>query len=367
MVKPIIFSLLILFFFACTTELVKDNKSIEKITNFNDTISFFLPSRRFNICSFQHKDTMHYVAWLKKNDKIFIYSDRGQVIDSFDTPKLLGNKIGFTIANGKLFFLTDANEFCELDMKGNMLKRHNIKLPDNTILSCYYEFPLEVRDTLAFFYQYPNFVITDENKLKMYYKTNRETIFNIPKGYVVQNNSGNYPPEIFDNSYYCFNPIRTINNKGEIIYIYPQSPKIYIYNYLTGKTKIKEVQSKFFEKNSPFDFSQIFNYDYISRYLTENSRHTGIVYNTFDNKYYRILTKKEPYSNKDGTITRTVDKSFIIQVLNENMELEKEIEIPGKKLHWGSYIPIKGGLLFEAYKNILNPHSSIKTYVKIKI
>lgn len=361
------FLLFIILAFACIDTKEKHANSSEKVTNFNDTISFKLGSGRFIMCSYENKGAMEYVAWSEENDMILTFDSSGQIIDSFPAPKLLGKKIGFTKAKEKLFFLTNAYEISEVDLKGNLLRTQYIKLPPGTLIACYYLFPLEIRDTLAFFYQYPNFVINDENKLKAYYRTNRETIFNLAKGCIEQNNSGNYPPEIFDNSYYCSNPIRTINNSGEIIYSYPQSSKLYIYNYLTGETKKKEIKSKFFEKNSHFDRTQIFNYNYISKYSTENSRYDKLVFSPFDNRYYRILTKKERYNNKDGTVTKPIDKGFVIQVLNENLDLEKEVEIPGKKLNFTDFLPIKGGLLFASYNSVLNPYLPTKTYVKIKL
>jgi hypothetical protein len=363
-------SILVLVLFtlnSCVNSSKTENDTSNPLTSIADTITFKINSESYILLPYSEHDLTYYVTYSSGEKMIFFFNERGQKTDSFISPSMLGNVIGFTKFDDNLYFLSTANEIVQTDLKGNPVNKYQIDLDSAHYISCFYEFPFVVQDSLAFFYSYPSQTLTSPKNIKSYYESFRETVFNMSSKKITQNNSGGYPKEFLTNTYYAFNPIRTVNNQNQIIYTYPNLADIYIYNYLDKTTSQKTVSSADFKKNKDFDFKRINDYNYISEYLTENSRFGRILFNSFNGKYYRVLAPEQKYSNKKGTVTKWIDKPFIIQVLDKDLNLIKEHFFSGTTFNYTAILPDKDGLLMATYNSVINRSNASKSYVKVKL
>jgi len=225
--------------------------------------------------------------------------------------------------------------------------------------------PLEVCDSLAFFFRYEDtLIINTQKNLELYLdSSHHEMVFNLNRDRAENIKAGEFPKEIYGrNSYYSVSISRCINKeKHELIYTYPHSKNIYIFNYLNKTLKKITVQDPVFISNDTFDFNKVGDFDYITKYQVENCRFRALKYNKFRKEYYMPVVYKSNYEipNSDEVV-RFIDKPWSILVLDSNFSIKEKINFPGKKYNFDRILPLQKGVLVGYYSNIKSKKDSSK-------
>lgn len=355
--RILIFSIYILICWSCSQ---KNNNSYWHSKFLVDSFSINVENR---IKYLKPYSAISGYALILTNKSILEYSFSTKKILKIKLPRHQGEIIDFfPVNNDSIYYLTDNNIIILSDTVGNQKHIWSIKGLGQNYINIFSEFPFVVNKNKAYFYQYPDLIVNTPKNLAIYLETNRETIYDLEKDSIISNDYGTYPNDLKKNNKYIFNPIRTIAKNDNLVYSFPHSDSIYICDYLNKKNRSTAVHSSKFSENSLFDFSKINDLNYISKYLTENSRYGLMIYDKYRQKYYRVLNHYIEYYNGDNTINKWIDKPWTLIILNEKFEKIKEIEFPGKKFDFTTIIPTDMGVLIGDYKAFIIDNSKEKKY-----
>ena len=315
------------------------------------------------------KKTNSYFYDDEDNQRVICFNDKGSSIDAISYPHSLpiGKISGFYAITEDSFAFIEHKKLFSYGVKSKKIKGFDIGGYGIKCEGAFGQYPLEISDSLAFYYSFEDtFAINTQKKWELYMRlTYNETVFNLNRERIENIKAGGFPIEIYpdSNCYYSFCPARCINYKQhEIIYLYQQSNTIYIYNYLNKTFRKTIVPNPHFYPNEKFDMNKIGDFDYISKYLTENCRNQNIIYNKFKNEYYLTSTYKRNYENSNSDETASpIDKTWSILVLDSNFSIKTEINFPAKKYDFASILALQKGVLVGYYSNF-NSTSNYSKY-----
>ncbi|HPQ08744.1 MAG TPA: DUF4221 family protein [Bacteroidia bacterium] len=209
-------------------------------------------------------------------------------------------------------------------------------------------FPFYVKDTLAFAFKYPNYIINSLDNYKKFISEKREFCFDLKnkKEVIFNMNFEEYPSDLSNHFKYVFNPFRILDDNNNLIYSFEHNDTIEIFN-LSSKTKNKRViRSNYFIQNSHFNFNDVQNFEKVSQYLIENSRYYCLYYDKYKKLYYRIIRHKYPYKNKDK-INLITDADWSIVVCDENFNVLYEVLFESGRYYFNKIIITKKGVLIK--------------------
>jgi hypothetical protein len=333
----------------------------------SDSITFPCQTRIFNSIIYgPDKKSNIYFYNNSDNHKVIRLDGKGSIIDT----------ITYSIPSGKItgFCAITEDSFAFLQKKGLFLynsKSKNVRefKISRHGMNCYtipYVFPLEVSGNLAFFYSYQDTLAlnTKKNWELNVESTYDETVFNLNTGHIENIKAGGYPKEIYDDSncYLSWWPIRCLNyQRHELVYLYPQSDLLYIYNYLNNVLRKVEIRNPEFSQSDKFDFDKLTDFNYQLKYQAENCRNEDIKYNKFKNEYYIVFVPKGSYENTNtDEVTPSLDNPWSILVLDSNFTIKTKINFPAKKYDFISILPLQKGFLVGDYSNINSQTNSSK-------
>lgn len=218
-------------------------------------------------------------------------------------------------------------------------------------------YPLEISDSLAFFLKCEDTLVVNTRKnWELYRKfSNNETFYNLRKGQLENIQSAGYPEDVYaNNSYYSLAYFRCLNKeKHQLIYNYPHSENMYVFNYVDRTLKEYKVLDPKFMPDDTFDYDRIGDFNYISKYLTENCRCGALKYNAFRKEYYLPVLYKGVYAtpNSDEVVNFT-EKPWTMFVLDSDFTVKEKIDFPAKKYNVSRILPLQKGFLVGYYSNI---------------
>lgn len=268
----------------------------------------------------------------------------------------------FPVSKDSIFFISRSNEIILVDSELTVKRIYSLSIP-HLVAASSYEYPFEIYNNKALLYLFPKEPLSTKEKLKNYFNTCLEFEYNLLTNQLKNTQTACFPFYIKKNHRYVFNPIRVLGNY--LLYIFPCSDTIYVYNrnnynYLK---KIKIHSSNFIE-NSDFDDGKIMNYNYISQYLTENSRFLSLQYNVHQHLYYLVLLHSAPYLSDRNTIVKWIDKPASLIVLDSTLNKKDEYYIPPQKFNLTKCYVVAENLLIADYSStLINTDTLTKIYV----
>lgn len=158
---------------------------------------------------------------------------------------------------------------------------------------------------------------------------------------------GKFPPEYQKRKYYVFNPSRCVNASGAVIHSFETEPDLHVNTIGSEDIRYVLAQSFFFTRNPEFDVERIFDFNYIARYLTENSRYQRVLYDRFNGRYYRIVKHRVDYEKDDGTINEWYAAPWSVVILDSAFTIEGEVLFPHNEYLFNNVLVTSLGLLVE--------------------
>jgi hypothetical protein len=326
---------------------LKDSVSINtKIGSFEKSSSYI------KIISIKNED---YISILNFKNNCFDFFPIQNVNKSFIKKLPLGidEIFDYKIENDySIYFVTENNKI--LICKNNKIEKQysvNDVIPlfkKNYCLFSTKSFPLEVYNNQIFVYNMPQERLDNIQSQKRIFNSKRDLHLKIRKDkLVIENITGGYPSEFQSNNYNNFYPFRILNrNSNKLIYSFSHSRNIEVVDIETNKSKILTLDvANLFTKNDTFPFSKILDRNFKSKYTTENDRFVSMIYDNYNKKYIRVLSKGVKYDNEDGTINTVLDKPLYFLIYDENFKLEKIIKFPSRKYNYLSILATSKGIL----------------------
>jgi len=153
---------------------------------------------------------------------------------------------------------------------------------------------------------------------------------------------------------------RLINNKGQLVFSFPISHDIYIYDKEGELLQTNNCKSNFIagfetieEMKNDGDLSAIIDaYAYNARYL-------DLVYDKYNNRYFRIALHKLEKYDEGGSINDYRLRRWSILVLDENFNILEEVLMP-ENIFMTRLIPTAQGLILQPI--IENNQNELRTY-----
>lgn len=290
---------------------------------------------------FDEQNKAEYFVWYNEKDSSIDFSNVNDTIvtHSIKMHKLLTKFSDFApYSLDSIIIFNYPKNFNVISSNGEYFYEVTDSIPDyhnHFDLNTLALYPLTIIDKDIFVYNFPDEVLDNPNKLQKYFSTPRDTRLTILNNNIkISGLYGNYPDYYKNNSNYVYSPVRTVGENAKLIYSFDDIEDIFIYDIHSGKYETKKLEVPFFKKNQVFDQSKSTDFNYISKYYTENDRFVNMIYDKYRNLYYRILSKSIKYENNDGTINRAQDKPFSILIYDNHFNFIKEITFPSRKYNF---------------------------------
>ena len=346
-----VFSILGLFA-SCGRSTIAKVSGVSCTPYLSDSITFSCISRDYSVIYGPNIKTNIYFYKDAAHGRLICFNGVGRIIDTIPIPdSLLHAKItGFCAITKDSFAFLQYKKLFLCNIKSKFFKEFNIDRHGMKCEAISNQYPLEIYDSLAFYYSFGDTIVLNTPKnwelnVDIAYD---ETVFNLNKDKIENIKAGGFPKEIYDDSncYYSFWPSRCLNYKQhELVYLYRQSDVLYVFNYLTKTFRKIPIQNPDFLPNDKFDMNKMGDFNYLSKYETENCRNVAIVYNKFKNEYYVMFSPKCSYENPNSDeVLKPIDKPWSVLVLDSNFILKKKINFPAKQYYFAG-IPLQRGLL----------------------
>lgn len=332
----------------------------------------FEPTNDLSIfkCRIQHNKSDEFITF-EKNDTIHVY-DVGL--------EMLKNKIGLTelknmtyrdhlYHNEDSLFICSISQDYEmliilLDHEGKIANRWNISeltnidIPGGSfyIDSRYFHPMILMGDQLYFNASY-NFKAG--SLLEKQVPT--QMILNLSTGSAVQ--FGDLPSEYKRGKFYGNhqrNYSRIINNDEQLVFSFPISHDIYIYSIEGILLHTEKCKSRYIsnfetidETQSNGDISAIIDaYSYNARYL-------DLIFDKYNNRYFRIALHKFDKFRPDGTINDYRLRRWSVLILDENLNIMDEVLMP-ENIFMTRLIPTSNGIMLQPINT--NNTNELQTY-----
>jgi len=121
----------------------------------------------------------------------------------------------------------------------------------------------------------------------------------------------------------------------------------------------KEVKSQYINKFNPYPDEKLFDMLYLKNYVAEEPKYTNIIFDPFENIYYRIV--KHRHTNAGSA---SIEKTWSVIVLDTDLNVLGETKFNGD-YKYDVFIPTPIGVV-TAKRNPKNPEKAILSLIKIK-
>jgi hypothetical protein len=160
-----------------------------------------------------------------------------------------------------------------------------------------------------------------------------------------------YTYENFNNSY----PYRCIDNEKNVIYSFAAEHELYVYSK-NGQLSTFPAKSKFIDKFIQYDIDSMYNVQFKKKYFTTAPKYAKIIFDMYNNLYYRIAIHEQSFINKKtNTINSEDDKTWSIIILDKQFNLIDEIYFSENSPYTPfSFSICEEGLLIRKKKKINN-------------
>jgi len=300
-------------------------------------------------------NSVDYISILNcKNNTInFFPTQKGYKNFEQKLPSVPNEIYDYKIENSKsIYMVCDNNRIYLCNDKG-IIKDYTLKeniplFKNNYCLFSAKNFPLEVYKNKILVYNMPQERLDDIKSQIRIFKTKRDMHLEVKNGkLVIESITGSYPSEFqSNNNFNNFFPARTLNsNTNKVIYSFSHSKNIEVVDLETNKSKTLVLEADMFAKNDSFPFSKLKDMNFKNKYTVENDRFISMIYDKYNRKYIRVLSKGIKYENSDGTVNDVLDKPLYFLIYNENFKLEKVVKFPEKKYNYLSILATSKGIL----------------------
>lgn len=156
-----------------------------------------------------------------------------------------------------------------------------------------------------------------------------------------------YPYKPYNNQFFCdyygVEPLFAFNGDDFVI-AFTQTPITYFYNAKNNHKDSLYLQNSMYVPLPEPDtarYREIGN-DFLHEVMLEHNFYTGIVYDEYNQVYYRFFNKAMPRKNADGLLNTLEDKEFGLTILDTNLQIIGDVSWPWSEHRVVQYPTSKG-------------------------
>ncbi|SHL48547.1 DUF4221 family protein [Hymenobacter psychrotolerans] len=341
----------ITLFLAATTFVAGCQLDNRKSITLSPTQEYFNATTPYSI-NLKHASQLRYREdSITKTEQLYLFNEEYGIINRYglrkkdlhadgvyDISKVFPNTQivpeGFyVISADSILFLSGArNEFCLTD--GNFEPKYRWSLskairPYGISIYASYQ-PLGYWKKRIYTQLAPNLGSTIHDKAKF------NQANSVPKGAVtflgesmrLLNEQGHFPKFLSaDHSYNTHGPDFCVTNTGTAVYSFGAFPELYVYPPDGSRRKVI-ARSRYHQPPQEFPFEKYIDYRYLREYKLRNSEYGNILHDSYRQVYLRVY--------EHGTVGRggalPIDdfskKPWSLMILNEDLQVLKEIKFP---------------------------------------
>lgn len=124
---------------------------------------------------------------------------------------------------------------------------------------------------------------------------------------------------------------RTINKNNELIFSFPISNQLYVYNIGGELLKTVDCKSEFIDKIEPLEKKKYFDLSAIIDANIYNAQYNEIIYDSYNDRYYRIVLHKLNKYSDNGKVNSWMNRKWSLIILDKDFNIINEVLMPVNK------------------------------------
>lgn len=140
---------------------------------------------------------------------------------------------------------------------------------------------------------------------------------------------------------------RTFNKNNELVFSFPVSDQLYVYNKSGELIKTVCCKSEYFDKIEPMKKDKYFDLSAIIDANIYNAQYNEIIYDRYNDRYYRIALHKLNKYTDNGKVNNWNKRKWSLITLDSDFNVINEVLMPVNKFS-KHIIVIKQGLLMRS-------------------
>jgi len=153
---------------------------------------------------------------------------------------------------------------------------------------------------------------------------------------------------------------RVINKKNELVFSFPISHNIYVYDKSGELLKTVNCKSHYINEIEPIEKDKYTDLSAIIDAYAYSAQYSDLVYDEYHNIYYRVVLHKLEKFNDQGKKNDHNKRKWSVMILDENLEKIKEVLMPEEKFWKRIVITHQGLMLKSISKNKANEYQIFK-------
>jgi hypothetical protein len=293
----------------------------------------------------------------KKDNKIIVYNLKSEMVEY----EINLNKLESQIYRDHLFHNPDSIFICSIlnnremflllmNSNGEIYQRWNINKLAN-------------KETNGYFYidsgpSHPMELINGKLYFLASYKLKPGSILKSPVSIEmgldlssgIANQIGDLPSEFKQGLFYGNHQkdySRVINKRNELVFSFPISNYIYVYDLIGELLKIINCRSQFINDLEPIEKNRYTDLSAIIDAYAYNAQYGDLVYDEYNNMYYRVVLHKLEKFDDQGKKNDHKKRNWSIMILDENLKVIKEVLMPEEKF-WKRILITDQGIILKS-------------------
>lgn len=192
--------------------------------------------------------------------------------------------------------------------------------------------------------------LNNQQSFKEFYESPTNIILSISSDSLIPFKQFGYFPELYFKdkiyNFYDTTPSKTSNLIDKIVLSFAKDHFIYIYNLNGELISKKNSKSSYIDYFNEFDSSKLYDFLYLRSYIEAEPSYLRIIYDKFQNLYYRLVKHRNQTDEKSELNTNDMAyQNFSLIVLNDNLELIDEINLNSNEFYLPGLITTRRGIL----------------------
>jgi putative lipoic acid-binding regulatory protein len=343
--SSLIVFILLLSVVSCTREKPALQKIGEVKFAIDDSVDIN-PDFRYYFEENTHRQILYAPSKWRKSIDIYDLSKPSQIINIRFTNT--GNYLSVYIHNFDSIFVIDENrsELFISDFNGNILHKWDLNnaLKDKDSIYSAYSFGT----TPIYYYNNKVFQnIGGSGSPDEFYRKYCLLIYDIKD--TTFRKSVNFPAIYQQGKDYLRSAATHCIAENMLVYSFEFDHNIYLYDLNGNLTKKIYRKSQYLDKFAEADSSKTRYHGYDTRFRIENGEYFNIIYDKYQQLFYRIVRHNMSMVDSNGKVNDNIDGKWSIIIKDKNFNVLTEQVFPEKIYNIYNIIPTKAGLLISTY------------------
>ncbi len=143
---------------------------------------------------------------------------------------------------------------------------------------------------------------------------------------------------------------RTINKNDELVFSFPISDQLYVYNKSGKLINTVNCKSEYIDKINPMEKDKFFDLSAKIDAYIYSTQYNEIIYDSYNDMYYRIVLHKLNKYTDSGKRNNRNKRKWSIITLDKDFNILNEVLMPDNKF-WKHIIVTDQGLLMKSIEN----------------